>query len=45
MLYSFGTAGDAENPNADLLDVNGTLYGTSTMGGRVGIGTVFAVAL
>jgi uncharacterized repeat protein (TIGR03803 family) len=43
VLYSFGTAGDAENPNAGLLDVNGTLYGTSTMGGTVGIGTVFAI--
>ncbi len=43
MLYSFGTASEAENPMSGLLDVNGTLYGTSAMGGPVGIGTVYAI--
>jgi uncharacterized repeat protein (TIGR03803 family) len=43
VLHSFGGAGDAADPSAGLLDVDGTLYGTSAMGGQVGIGTVFAI--
>jgi uncharacterized repeat protein (TIGR03803 family) len=34
VLHSFGPAGDGRMPMADLLDVNGTLYGTTESGGR-----------
>jgi uncharacterized repeat protein (TIGR03803 family) len=49
VLHSFGGAGDGESPYAALLDVNGTLYGTTGFGGRAtacfggGCGTVFAI--
>lgn len=33
----------AKNPNAGLIDVNGTLYGTTTYGGTYNNGTVFAL--
>jgi len=43
-LYSFGTSGflDGSNPLAGLIDVNGTLYGT-TSGGAGGSGAVFSI--
>jgi uncharacterized repeat protein (TIGR03803 family) len=42
VLYSFkGGSGDGENPYAGLLNVNGTLYGTTVSGGANGDGTVF----
>ena len=41
-LHSFGGSGDGVNPNAGLIDLNGTLYGTTTSGGAYGAGTVFA---
>jgi len=31
-LYSFGASGDASNPYAGLINVNGTLYGTTAYG-------------
>ena len=44
-LYSFqGGSGDGANPQAGLLDVEGTLYGTTESGGPNGYGTVFAIA-
>jgi uncharacterized repeat protein (TIGR03803 family) len=47
VLHSFaGFFDDGENPTASLLDVNGTLYGTTHYGGQVsgfGYGTVFAL--
>jgi uncharacterized repeat protein (TIGR03803 family) len=50
VLYSFGAGGsqDGANPYAGLLNVNGTLYGTTRSGGRTGCddggcGTVFAI--
>jgi uncharacterized repeat protein (TIGR03803 family) len=49
VLYRFkGGAGDGEYPTqAPLLDVNGTLYGTTTKGGsgqcKPGCGTVFSI--
>jgi uncharacterized repeat protein (TIGR03803 family) len=47
VVYRFGGAPDAANPEAALLAVNGTLYGTSVFGGkchfRNGCGTVFEV--
>ena len=42
VLHSFGTGtGDGQNPYAGLINVNGTLYGTTTSGGS-GYGTVFS---
>lgn len=43
VLHSFGGSGDGTNPYAGLLNVDGTLYGTTTYGGAHGEGTVFAV--
>jgi uncharacterized repeat protein (TIGR03803 family) len=44
VLYSFkGVFGDGAMPAAGLTDVNGTLYGTTTIGGTAGEGTVFSV--
>jgi uncharacterized repeat protein (TIGR03803 family) len=47
VLHSFGGGGDGARPVAGLLDVNGTLYGTTSKGGGTGCqgagcGTVFA---
>lgn len=46
ILYVFGsnTSGiDGANPHAGLIDVNGTLYGTTVNGGAHGSGTVFSI--
>lgn len=44
LLYSFGSgSGDGETPMAGLLDVNGTLYGTTEFGGAHRDGTVFSI--
>ena len=44
VLYSFGGSNqDGEEPNAALTNVHGTLYGTTSMGGANGEGTVFAI--
>ncbi|MGB8965114.1 MAG: hypothetical protein WCB99_05695 [Candidatus Cybelea sp.] len=55
LLHSFTGGSDGEAPVAGLLDVNGTLYGTTQYGGgssacangygTVGCGTVFALTL
>ena len=42
-LYSFGGGSDGTNPVASLINVNGTLYGTTYSGGANGYGTVFSV--
>jgi uncharacterized repeat protein (TIGR03803 family) len=43
-VYYFGTnQNDGKNPAAALIDVNGTLYGTTRSGGEYGSGTVFGV--
>jgi uncharacterized repeat protein (TIGR03803 family) len=42
-LHSFGSGSDGENPEAGLIDVNGTLYGTTYKGGAHGQGTVFSI--
>jgi uncharacterized repeat protein (TIGR03803 family) len=43
VLCSFGGGTDSENPEASLIDVNGTLYGTAGRGGAYNYGTVFSV--
>jgi uncharacterized repeat protein (TIGR03803 family) len=51
VLHSFGSGSDGQGPHANLIDVNGTLYGTTAMGGRYchssdtgGCGTVFSIS-
>jgi uncharacterized repeat protein (TIGR03803 family) len=43
VLHSFGGSGDGAGPVAALLNVNGTLYGTTIAGGASNSGAVFAV--
>ncbi|HLY02982.1 MAG TPA: choice-of-anchor tandem repeat GloVer-containing protein [Candidatus Cybelea sp.] len=50
VLYNFKGGTDGAEPGAGLIDVNGVLYGTTTVGGRgscvtgrAGCGTVFSV--
>ncbi|MGA8533713.1 MAG: choice-of-anchor tandem repeat GloVer-containing protein [Candidatus Tumulicola sp.] len=44
LLYSFGASGtDGSYPIAGLTNLNGTLYGTTNLGGLYGYGTVFSV--
>ncbi|HEY2445979.1 MAG TPA: choice-of-anchor tandem repeat GloVer-containing protein [Rhizomicrobium sp.] len=44
MLYQFQGGNDGANPTAGLVDINGTLYGTTYYGGGAnGYGTVFAI--
>ncbi len=45
VLHSFcapGCIGDGEEPDAGLIDVDGTLYGTTTAGGAYGGGAIFS---
>ena len=44
VLHSFGSGSDGLKPAASLIDVNGTLYGTTELGGTYGGGTVFSVS-
>ena len=43
ILHSFEGNPDGEEPQGNLLDVNGTLYGTTELGGTYGDGTVFSI--
>jgi len=43
VLYSFKGGSDGESPLAGLIDVNGTLHGTTREGGGNGAGTVFSI--
>jgi uncharacterized repeat protein (TIGR03803 family) len=43
VLHSFGSGHDGAQPYAGLVDVNGTLYGTTYYGGATGFGTVYKV--
>ena len=44
VLHSFGKGTDGSNPYAGLIDVNGTLYGTTVYGGAYDYyGTVFSL--
>jgi uncharacterized repeat protein (TIGR03803 family) len=46
VLHDFSYAGhDGTQPAGGLIDVNGTLYGTTVQGGTYGNGTVFALTL
>jgi uncharacterized repeat protein (TIGR03803 family) len=44
VLHNFGKGKDGSNPAAGLIDVGGTLYGTTEFGGAHGYGTVFSIA-
>ncbi|MBV9719750.1 MAG: hypothetical protein JOZ77_10545 [Candidatus Eremiobacteraeota bacterium] len=48
VLYSFTGGADGEYPDAGLIDVNGTLYGTTSYGGGsscgAGCGTIYSVS-
>jgi uncharacterized repeat protein (TIGR03803 family) len=44
VLHNFaGGSGDGADPRAGLINVNGTLYGTTSGGGPNGVGTVFSL--
>jgi len=44
IVYSFSAShADGQEPMGSLIDVNGTLYGTTELGGAYGLGTVFAL--
>jgi uncharacterized repeat protein (TIGR03803 family) len=43
VIHSFGNAPDGGGPTANVIDVKGTLYGTTAFGGSDGYGTVFSL--
>ncbi|HEY3639180.1 MAG TPA: choice-of-anchor tandem repeat GloVer-containing protein [Rhizomicrobium sp.] len=44
VIHTFGSkGGDGAEPYAGVIDVNGTLYGTTEWGGTYGYGTVYAI--
>jgi len=44
ILHEFGVSkGDGNDPSAELINVKGTLYGTTSQGGAYGFGTVFSI--
>jgi len=43
-LHSFGSGSDGAEPVAGLIDVNGTLYGTTDFGGAHNAGTVYDIS-
>ena len=43
ILYNFARKDDGDGPWAGLIDVNGTLYGTTLDGGSFGQGTVYSI--
>ena len=45
VIHSFGNGLDGSQPKAGLIDVRGTLYGTTVGGGSANQGTVFSVKL
>jgi uncharacterized repeat protein (TIGR03803 family) len=42
-LHSFDGANDGESPSGGLVNVNGTMYGTTQLGGTDSNGTVFSI--
>jgi uncharacterized repeat protein (TIGR03803 family) len=45
VLHSFGSGSDGAYPESGVIDVNGTLYGTTFSGGGYGGGTVYSITL
>jgi uncharacterized repeat protein (TIGR03803 family) len=45
VIWSFGNGADGQNPSASLINVEGTLFGTTGHGGAHGEGTVFSLDL
>ncbi len=45
VLHSFGAPKDGKYPYSGLINVDGTLYGTTTAGGAQNAGTVFSLSL
>jgi uncharacterized repeat protein (TIGR03803 family) len=45
IVHSFGSLGDGLRPLSDLLNLSGTLYGTTEYGGANGAGTVFSLKI
>jgi uncharacterized repeat protein (TIGR03803 family) len=43
VLHAFSGNGDGISPQAPLVDVSGTLYGTTSYGGSSGYGTVYSI--
>jgi uncharacterized repeat protein (TIGR03803 family) len=43
VLHSFGAAKDAANPQGNLVEIGGILYGTTVNGGVNGAGTLYSV--
>ncbi len=44
ILHEFGVSpGDGTYPTAELINVKGTMYGTTSLGGSHGLGTVFSI--
>ena len=43
VLHSFGYGPDGSEPDGGLIEVHGTLYGTTSAGRKYGDGTVFAL--
>jgi uncharacterized repeat protein (TIGR03803 family) len=44
VLHSFGASGDGKYPYSGIIDVSGTLYGTTTAGGTRDAGAVFSLS-
>jgi uncharacterized repeat protein (TIGR03803 family) len=44
VLYSFGSDSDGANPDAGLLNLRGTLYGTTHFGGAYDSGSVYSIS-
>jgi uncharacterized repeat protein (TIGR03803 family) len=44
VLHYFGSGFDGQSPEGDLVEMNGTLYGTTTAGGTNGQGTIFSAS-
>lgn len=42
VLHSFGSGTDGQSPSDGMINVNGTLYGTTYSGGQYGYGAVFS---
>ena len=43
VLHDFGKGSDGTQPDGSLIEINGTLYGTTSNGGASGFGTIFSL--